>query len=386
MKCIVKLRFERFGNVRNYTNDEHNWPDEWSEVDSDAERELQEYRSFFRRRTPDRERQISIEDPTGELEDLTGHPAARGCKSCRELGSDCSMVEGGTYPCEECSQEGLDCQLIIPPKEKGCCKQCMEDGEEVCSFETDPEQAICDYCALNEQICEALPPTGYRPDRIIIDEIIYGSDRPYAACTVCRQEKKRCSLKKKTDKPPCRYCKKHNIGCTFYDLPKIDHKKKGKVFGPTEGDAPEVAVPDSEFFTAEDMEYFNSNEEQRVERSRTPEIPMEDANGHKGMMTKLKTCFSHPIQFGSIVNTADCNFCELPIFGFAGLFEKETHVIRWFNGLGYSELAGGHAENEGPTTMCQTCTMGTCTPFPFPWTHIIHGIMMLTDNQAEYKS
>ena len=84
---------------------------------------------------------------------------------------------------------------------------------------------------------------------------------------------------------------------------------------------------------------------------------MEDTDGHKGMLTKIKTSFSHPIHFGAIENTTDCNFCELPIFGFVGLFEKEVHVIRWYSGLGYTEVGGGHAEN-GPTTMCQVCNIG----------------------------
>jgi hypothetical protein len=360
MKCIVKLRFERFGNVRNYTNDEDNWPDDWSEVDSETERELQEYRVYFRRRTPDRGIQDPIKDPAGELEDLTGYPVARGCQPCRLIGRDCSLIHGGTYPCQECSEAGDSCELIVPPTEKGCCKQCLDDGEEICSFEEDPDQAICDYCNINEHICYPLPPTGYRRDRIIIDEITYGEDRPYTACTVCRQEKKRCSLKKKTDKPPCKYCKKNNVSCTFYDLPQIDLKKKGKgkVLGPTEGDAPEVAVPGSEYFSPEDLAYIAAEEEQRLERSPTPEMEMEDADGHKGMLAKIKTCFSHPIKFGFLSNTADCNFCEMPSFGFVGLFEKETHVIRWHDGLGYSELAGGHAENTGSTNMCQTCSMG----------------------------
>ena len=53
-------------------------------------------------------------------------------------------------------------------------------------------------------------------------------------------------------------------------------------------------------------------------RSPTPEIEMEDEAGHKGTLTKIMTSFAHPIQFGSIENTSDCNFCELPIFGFVG--------------------------------------------------------------------
>jgi hypothetical protein len=240
----------------------------------------------------------------------------------------------------------------------------------VCSFENDPDQAICDHCADNELICDALPPKGYRAERIDITEILYGPDRLYTACTVCRKEKKRCSLKKKTDKPPCKYCKKNNIGCTFYDLPKIEKNKgKAKAIGPTEGDVPEVSIPSSKFFSPEDLMDMDSRNVQIESRSPTPEVEMEDHVGHKGTLTKIKTSFSHPIQFGVVENTTDCNFCELPVYGFVGLFEREVHVIRWYNGLGFTEVGGGHAENNGPTTMCQTCAMGTLT-HGFPADHL----------------
>lgn len=369
-KCIVRLYFRAFGTVRNCTNDEDNWPDDWSDIDPDWERERQEYRSFFRRNTPDVEFQLPIDDPLGEVDDLTGHPVARGCKVCREHREQkCSLIEEGVYPCLECTENGDKCELIIPATEKGRCKQCNQDELKRCSFEDKPNQGICDHCAENEHICDALPPDGYRHERIVIDEVIYGNDRPYIACTVCRKEKKRCSLKKKTDKPPCKYCKKHHIGCTFFDLPKEQPKKKkkkekknkfitGRVPGPTEGDAPEVSMPGSDLFSADDLRDIYMRDDEPTSREPTPELELEDNAGHKGLLVKIKTSFSHPIQFSGIAtNTPDCSFCELPAYGLVGLFEKQVHVIRWNNGLGFSELGGGHAENNGPSTMCQICTI-----------------------------
>ncbi|KAL6710866.1 hypothetical protein ACN47E_007923 [Coniothyrium glycines] len=359
MKCIVKVRFEAFGTVRNYTNDEENWPEGWSDIDSECEREMQEYREFFRHNTPGREMQMAIEDPGGELDDLTGYPAARGCRACRKHERDCSLIHGGYYPCEECKEEKMDCEPIIPPTRKGRCKQCAEDEREFCSFEEDDQQAICDHCAEDGYICEALPPQHYRAERIRIDELIYSADRPYIACTVCRQEKKRCSLKKKSSKPPCKYCKKNNIGCTFFDIPKPDLKKKAtaRTKDPMEGVAPEVAKPGSDYFTAEDLDDLLMTEIEIKSRSPTPELEMEDSSGHKGALTKINTSFAHPIEFNVTgPETSDCNFCEMPVFGFIGYFEREVHVIRWHNGLGYSEVGGGYCEDKRPTRMCQSCT------------------------------
>lgn len=111
-KCIVKLRIEKFGNVRNITGDEQNWPDDWSEIDSEQERELEEYRSTFRANTPNRSLQLPLNDPADEVEDLTGYPVARGCRQCRRLDQSCSMVKDGKYPCRECVEDGGECQPI----------------------------------------------------------------------------------------------------------------------------------------------------------------------------------------------------------------------------------------------------------------------------------
>lgn len=362
MKCIVKLQFDAFGNVRNATNDEDNWPDEWSDVDSEYERKRQAYRDYHRRGTPDVEEQIPISYPGCDMDDLTGHPAARGCQHCYEAEVECTMVEGGTYPCEECESEDHLCKPIFRTTAKGSCLQCAEYGEE-CSFGFDPDKPICTQCAEGEFACEALPPHGYTHPRDSMNVIAYGPDRRHASCTFCRAEKKHCSLKKKTDKPPCKYCKKHGIGCTFYDLPKLvkmpANGKEKAIPGPTEGDTPEVSKPGSEYFSREDLADIDARDEVHLSREATPELEMEDEAGNKGMLIKIKTSFAHPMAFSAAVDQpSDCNFCEMPMFGFVGHFECEVHVIRWYNNLGYTELGGGHCEHTGPTKMCNACTTG----------------------------
>ena len=358
MKCIVKLPFDAFGNVRNITNDEQNWPEDWSEIESEQERELEEYREAYRANTPDRLLQLPLEDPADKVDDLTGYPAARGCKQCRKLEQACSMVKDGKYPCQECIEDGGECQPIQEPAVKGRCKQCDQANCGVCSFEDDPTQPICDHCADNDHICEALPPDGYKAPRVDLDEIAYGPDRPYAACTNCRTLKRRCNLKTNEDEPPCNYCKKNNLGCHFFDLPKQNTEKQtARKKTLVERIAPDVAKPNSEFFTPEDLADMERRTNVVLERETTPEIEMEDAEGNKGMLSKIDTSFAHPIRFSvPKTDTSDCNFCEIPIFGFVGYFERQVHVIRWNSGLGYAEVGGGHCQDTGETKMCEECT------------------------------
>lgn len=349
MKCIVKLPFKAFGNVRNVTDDTQNWPDDWSDLNSAQEREVEEYRSAFRTNTPDcGGPQLSLEDPAGEVDDLTGHPAARGCKQCRMLEQSCSMTKDGNYPCSECVEDGCECQPIQEPAVKGRCKQCDQANEEICSFENDPTQPVCNSCVDNDRICEALPPNGYKAPRIDLEEVIWGSRRLHVECTACRKYSKRCSLKTKEERSPCRYCTKNNLGCTFLDLPEVDSEKqpikKMKVKRTVPDTmATEVTKQTSEYFTAEDLSDMTRLDPVVLERQPTPEIEMEDGEGNKGMLTKITTSFAHPIRFMA----QDCNFCEIPIFGMVGYFEREVHVIRWHNGLGYAEVGGGHCQDTG---------------------------------------
>ncbi|KAF1917115.1 hypothetical protein BDU57DRAFT_448984 [Ampelomyces quisqualis] len=388
IKCIVRLRFKGFGNVRNYTDDQDNWPAGWSDFDTDDEEAAKEYRNYYRLNTPGVDMQTGVQDPREEVDDLTGYPAARGCMQCRENNQDCSMVEGGTFPCDQCEEDEQDCKLIIPPTEKGRCEQCEADGEAICSFEEDAEQEICDHCYENQYICNPSPPLNYKTPRISLDEHLYGPNRKHISCTFCRSEKKHCSLKKKTDKPPCKYCKKHGIGCNFYDLPKavvqkqVKSSDKQKAKSGSTRAVPEVSTPNYEIFTAADLADLEEGDDEAMIREPTPEIQMEDEAGNEGMLTKIKTCFAHPVQFNvAIAATEDCNFCEMPMFGFVGHFERTVHVIRWYSGLGYTEVGGGHCGDKGPTTMCTVCTTSRIQIMICP----AHEFQRITDDSQDFE-
>ena len=115
-----------------------------------------------------------------------------------------------------------------------------------------------------------------------------------------------------------------------------------------------------DYLTKEDFEKFEDPEDltkqmQLKSRSPSPDV-LEDSDGHKGEVTKIKTSFTHPIEFCIGYDTTGCNFCGIPTYGLVGTFEKEIYSIRWNDGLGFTQLSGGDAE--ATTTMCQDCTMG----------------------------
>ncbi|KAJ4297663.1 hypothetical protein N0V90_005557 [Kalmusia sp. IMI 367209] len=417
-KRIVRLRIRAMGSVLNYTNGEENWPEDHSDIDSDEEREREELLSFHRFPSPGARPQIPILDPTGELDlvgnaqDLTGHPVARGCKECRKQKQGCSMMKDGQYPCTECLGDTIDCHPIIEPGMTGRCKRC-EDHDQSCSFEHangDP-QAMCDECLEVDNLeCEPRPPNEFRSMRIDLDQILYSEDRQWVSCTRCRAGNKKCSLKNKTDKPPCRRCKKTGMGCTFYEVSlqeKADktRRKKGgdgndeevreAAEGPDIGKykgtkleeiAPEFSVPGSDFFTPEDLEDLeressvDEDEEARVRESQ--EVEFEDTEGHKGTLTTIKTSFAHPMKFSmNSIEPEGCSFCEMPIFAFVGHWEKTVHVIRWDNGLGYTEFAAGHRENFSATVMCQRCVMERVQMIACPGHDFRHKHNLLQNNE-----
>lgn len=59
-----------------------------------------------------------------DLSSITlGKPEARGCKACLALHVRCPLLdEGSKYPCDECKDADVDCELIVQPKEKRRCE------------------------------------------------------------------------------------------------------------------------------------------------------------------------------------------------------------------------------------------------------------------------
>jgi hypothetical protein len=378
-KLICRLPFSAIGTVLNVTDGQQNWPEDWSEVDSEEEREQLARKALWRKNTPGVEAQIPIPDPADLEDDLTGHPAARGCVECRQHEEGCSMVEGGTWSCSQCTKDDLSCVPIITPEEKGKCVRCREtceeDEENYCSHEMTnrPPHDVCDLCAETGETCEPEPPEGYRFPRIDLELELYGPNRKHLTCTQCRTNGLKCSLKKFSDQPPCRKCKKSKIGCTFYDLPKVEvvdpkkargkEKKAGKGKKTEKGesskdDATAAARSLHAVFSAEELLEMEDEPSREPVRESTPELQMEDAQGHQGVSARINTCFAHPIEFSCSAETdVGCNFCELPVFGFVGHWEKKVYVIRWSNGLGFTEIHGGHREEFDPTRVCESCIL-----------------------------
>lgn len=365
-KLLLRLKIENTAQLRVNTDDQSSCPEGYKPPCEECEAVQNRYRKIY---------QIPIKDPARDpartIPDLTGYPEARGCKTCRydgtEEGKPCTMIHGGGWPCDRCDEKGVVCQPIMPFDEQGRCKSCHEKNRDDCSFETDPGQAICDNCFDDELECEPLPPVGYKMARISMDEILYGPNRPATRCAKCFINGKRCNLKAKTDKPPCKQCKKAGTGCIFIEektLKPLKEKKAANKNAPifTNGQfyVPEVSVPSADLFTAGELAEFEESSDEEIERTTTPEIEMEDDNGNKGMTTKIMTSFAHPITFHSLFDetpAAMCSFCEIPFFPFVGHCEREVFVFRWYSGLGYSEIGGGHCEAQGPTTMCRDCVV-----------------------------
>lgn len=229
---------------------------------------------------------------------------------------------------------------------------------------------MCDECLEADDLdCKPRPPKGYKPVRVDLDRDHYGEGRKYISCTHCREGKKRCSLKKTSDKPPCKRCKRLKIGCHFYAVVARENQKPAdrieKSSDSTEEIPKATSGSSSEFFTAQDLAYMDAessaydNEFEDSDEDSDPEI-LEDAEGHRGFLTTIKTSFAHPMVF-CMQNGGDrnaimgCHFCDLPIFGMVGHFERDVHVIQWSNGLGYTEFGNGHREEKDATIMCRQC-------------------------------
>jgi hypothetical protein len=372
-KCIVRLKFRAFGTVMNITDGIQNWPDDWSDVGSEEEEEV--FPTVrYRRRSPGWTAQRPIKDPKGILDDITGYPFARGCKSCRRNGQRCAMIDGDTWPCDQCDNQGLDCEPIILPVEKGKCNNCADtldaDEENYCSFEMsglEPHD-VCRQCAqAGHDDCIPGNLEGYAVPRIDLDKYAWSEERKHTSCTNCRINKKKCTVKEKTDHGPCKQCRKADLHCTFLDTPpKIDRRKKAhrKKGGETSKAGSSRGQPNNnmsrslqpQYMDPADLEDLDKEEYIPNTRSPSPEIKVKDTDGREGVVKEIATCWAHPIVFNA-EDAAGCNFCGVPAFGITGFCEIRVHALEWSNGLGYTEIYGGHRGEYDQTVVCSNCTL-----------------------------
>jgi hypothetical protein len=305
------------------------------------------------------------------LSDLTGHPLARGCKGCRELGDRCSLLEpGATYPCEACLEISHDCQLNVEPAHKQACEHCKQKRKH-CSYDEneDDHEKPCIGCAKAGFKCFA--GAAQEPGRTRLTEDGLPSTLPlpltsrknkgkaraevstlapatpakctsrYLKCTACQESGRRCSLQRKKPQLPCKHCKEDDITCELEDTANK----------PT----PSMSRP-----AASNLSKISAN---TASVSRLiANIPPTSTSAsfivvNKPQTIKIATRLAHPIYFNQRKNP--CRWCQVAMFGLYGYGSVRTPTVTiWPNGLGCSELSGGHvaAGSPAPTYMCGGCT------------------------------
>lgn len=274
-------------------------------------------------------REKKIELPS--LVDVSlGHPAARGCKSCFEINLPCSLlIEGEKYPCRECKEDDVDCELVVQPLKKRACESCRR-RKIVCSYRTTEDHSQpCRDCLLSGYKCVAGPLTGRTRTGPSLDsdikQFIPTPERPYKSCTACRELRKRCSLEVNPGYHGCTRCADLGQECTFEALRKRD--------------------------------------KQTLKKQDTKDINIsQDSSASTAGITKIiKTRFAHPISFNYDPpedGTGPCHWCENLSYGMIGLPRVHVEVVDYQDGKGYVEVDGGHtAVGHPPARMCRRCTL-----------------------------
>lgn len=283
----------------------------------------------------------STEDKHLALENVTlGHPAARGCKGCFHLQQRCPLLdEGSRYPCDICVEDEVDCELVLESPKKGPCLTCS--GKRiVCSYrdQKSDHSIPCSYCATRRLRCIAGPASGrtrlgpcldaVSPSKSLFCQDVAKYVKPFSACTGCLKSKIRCSHSTQgtaKDGRPCVRCRKDNTQCTFEPRNRVK------------------------------VQQHNQNV---LSRELPPALPNTTRISHKkGEIQIIKTKIAYPLYF-SYSGDEPCQWCQDPFYGLLGLGEKEEVEVIDFDGEGYVELSGGHAEDgHPPSRMCDECTL-----------------------------
>ncbi|MCJ1253908.1 hypothetical protein MMC24_001722 [Lignoscripta atroalba] len=267
-----------------------------------------------------------------------GHPAARGCRACLELGLTCPLLhEGSTYPCTDCVEADIDCELVLPPAKKRPCESCRS-RRIVCSYrDVDDHNGPCKQCSTTDIKCVAGPLSGRTRTGPCLDQNFSKPARParflptpqrrFISCTECRMVKKSCSLRWKSSDGNCTRCEGLGESCTFEPL-----AQKQKPIPETQSDQP--AEPSK--------------------------LTMSERNNEISLTKVIKTRLAHPVSFNHQVRedgSDPCHWCDDIAYGILGLGEIKTEVINYRDGQGYVELESGHTRRgREPSRMCHECT------------------------------
>ena len=277
----------------------------------------------------------------------------------------------------------------------------------------------CDACQEAEAKCTAAPLKSLPLSVSSRDSSLPTRSAPkrlYVACNQCRNNNKKCNLKK--DQPgPCSNCRKNEEDCAFVLVPvpgsdttssvtpppvqsKRSQKKAGKkqnrheankeqypnsLHTPshTDGRLESTLLAEAYYYGfARHKPSTLLNERERYQAQTTKKQEKIAAEAHRSPSStayapefipplgisggiphvRIKTAFSHPIKFNYIpdpMGTSPCSWCTSPFFGLFGHGDVEVEVVPFpaINGHGYEEMPGGHADKgKERSQMCVSCT------------------------------
>lgn len=275
---------------------------------------------------------IDIDDDT-DLSNITlGHPAARGCVPCLKLRLPCTLLdEGATYPCQDCIEDGYECELVIDPLTKRSCEGCRRRRLN-CSY-LDPgsdHSKACRTCSSISVKCVAGPASGRTRTGPSLDQALYGICRPFVNCSRCRQDKKWCSLQKGQE-GPCNRCKANNASCTFEALP--NSRTKSRLHLKNKETELQTITPGFDVDSSEQEASTSCSDLYRLITTRLP----------------------HPILFNH-EPPSSCSWCIDPLHGLLGFGTVQPIVLD--TPTGYIEVSDGHTfQGHSPSQMCVSCTL-----------------------------
>ena len=306
---------------------------------------------------------------------MLGHPAARGCKGCLEIGVSCTLLqEGSTYPCFACKDDGFECELVLPPAKKRACESCRR-RRIVCSYRSTNEDhsSSCKQCENSRAKCVAGPLSGRTRTGPCLDQKVSEpssiAQRPYVACTQCREAKKYCSLRYNRNGGTCKRCVGLEKICTFEAISDARRKEESKtirdIHSPMDISSKTLTQNSSQTQTGDSLPTdLSPREEKPLMCKRSPPVSSPHTSTEKnvfsGTTRMIKTRLAHPVTFNHQVpedGSTFCHWCNDYSYGLIGLGEVRVEVIDDNGGVGYIEIEGGHtAQGRDPSRMCHQCT------------------------------
>jgi hypothetical protein len=308
-----------------------------------------------------------------------GNPLARGCKGCLEIGQPCSLLNyKAKWPCASCAEDKMDCELIIPPTKKRTCEGCKRHGAKLaCSYdlEEDGHEMPCKQCQFENTHCVAGPQTNrvrLPPDQDLtkfketLEPFTTNPRRRYKACTPCRKEHVKCSIRKFIAKGPCGECKRLGQACTFeeWEHPsRVNHpslkQRNTQTIQETKNTKLNLDLVTRPSVKTEEAMKSSLHREVIDLTGKTPNMLWSSQTNQTPAEVKtIKTCFAHPMTFNHFPRDA-CDFCKDITFGMRGYGERDVEVIDYKDGGGYHEVEGGYTGmNKEATRMCMVCSLG----------------------------